>query len=284
MNFILGTATFSNSYGVANQTQDVIFEEPIVMMDAAMNLGIQSLDTAPAYGGAERVIGNYHKSHNRFKIHTKLSETSAVSASLAIASIRESIYLMNIEKLDVLYFHSAESFLGNSDSGNASVLNAIQDTGLVEKIGISVYTESEIRKIVLRWPQIQVLQIPENILDQRLLNSELVGSLAKTGREFIVRSVFLQGLLLMESGNIPDRLSETKENIAALNRFAVEQNMTRLEAAVNYLNLLDWASGFVIGAVTANQLFQILNCKVHELNREQLPTPLTEPLIDPRNW
>lgn len=284
MNFILGTATFGKSYGVANLIQGTIFEEPVLLLDAATNLGIQSLDTAPAYGIAEEVIGDYHKSRNPFKVHTKLSVGSASSAKLASASIRESINSLNVEKIDVLYFHSVESFVGNSNSGIATILKAIEDTGLVEKIGVSVYTESEIERIAHDWPQIEVFQVPENVLDQRLIDSKLIRNLAITGKQFIVRSVFLQGLLLMETADIPINLIETKMSIEALSHFADGISLKRLDVAINYLNLLEWASGFVIGAASTNQLVQILNCKVQKLNREQLPSPLSYPLIDPRTW
>ena len=284
MNYILGTATFDDKYGLANHRQEALFQEPIVLLKTAESLGIQTVDTAPAYGDAERLIGDFNKSHKQFKVHTKLSGESATNPKRALASIRKSVELLSVQKIEVLYFHSAETFLSNPHSENEEIMKAIRDTGLVEKIGVSVYTEAEIERIALQWPQIEVFQVPENILDQRLLNSKTVDNLAKNGKQFIVRSIFLQGLLLMESVDVPKKLTGTIENIETLRRFATVNTLTCLEAAVSYLNLLDWASGFVIGAMSANQLMEILNCKSHVLNRKQLPTPLTYPLIDPRTW
>ena len=49
-----------------------------------------------------------------------------------------------------------------------------------------------------------ILQIPINILDHRLVKENYLGELKSYGIELHARSVFLQGLLLMPRNSIPN--------------------------------------------------------------------------------
>ena len=70
MEFILGTAQFSGNYGIANLNR-VTNEIATKVLNKAIELGINTLDTSGAYGNAHKIIGqNKHK----FKIHTKIKE------------------------------------------------------------------------------------------------------------------------------------------------------------------------------------------------------------------
>ncbi len=284
MTYIFGTATFGNRYGVANLAPTTFLQEPRILLESVRSQGIQTIDTAPAYGEAEKIIGDFQTENGQFRIHTKLSGKAATSTSAAIRSIKNSVNRLNVKKIEVLYFHSVETFLNNSKSENLNTLGEIEDSGFVDKIGMSVYSESEIERIALEWPQIKVFQVPENILDQRLMNSKIVADLSCLGKQFIVRSIFLQGLILMKSNEVPVKLSGATANLETLDQSIEKINLSRLDAAVSYLSLLKWASGYVIGAVNSEQLFQILNAKVRMLNPEDLPTPLAYPQIDPRTW
>lgn len=54
---VLGTVQFGLPYGVANTQGQVSFEQAKVMLKMARNAGIDTLDTAIAYGEAETVLG-----------------------------------------------------------------------------------------------------------------------------------------------------------------------------------------------------------------------------------
>ena len=68
---------------------------------------------------------------------------------------------------------------------------------IINKIGISLYDPQEIKKIWKFWKP-DLIQVPFNPLDNRILDSGLVDLLKKFKIKIFVRSVFLQGLLINE--------------------------------------------------------------------------------------
>ncbi len=84
-------------------------------------------------------------------------------------------------------------------------LEQLKSTGLVAKIGVSVYEAEEIDRILDRYP-IEIVQLPFNALDLRLARGGPLQRLAGAGVEIHARSVFLQGLLLAPVAEIPGRI------------------------------------------------------------------------------
>jgi aryl-alcohol dehydrogenase-like predicted oxidoreductase len=284
LKFILGTATFGNSYGVANEKLNFKYQDLENLMIAAQELGIQTIDTAPAYGPAEKVVGRFHSYNRKFAVHTKVSNHPNLSRSDVVNSIDQSILNLYVDKIDVLYFHSADFLINESQETVKQLLKAIKGTGLVSRIGASVYTEEEIKKISKLWKEIEVFQVPENIMDQRLLNSSLLPKLASSGIAIHVRSIFLQGLLLMENSKIPQNLLSSKSYLLELQNYAHELQMSVLDVCINYLSKLTWASDFLIGATTPSHLADIVNYQQADFMEVPLPKPLPIELIDPRRW
>ena len=134
------------------------------------------------------------------------------------------------------------------------------------------------------WPEIRVYQVPENILDQRLLYSEIISELSESGVEFHVRSIFLQGLALMDPQKLPKHLLGATDHLKSYQKYLLDNEISRLEAALNYLHLLKWSSGFLVGVDTAEQLLEVLSFKNTLQLHETLPAPLPHPWVDPRNW
>ncbi len=284
MNFILGTATFGTKYGIANNGPNVGKNVAHSILKTANEMGINVVDTAPAYGTSEEIIGEFHSSQQRFNVQTKISASSDNNADKVIRSIEASKTRLNIDQIDVLYFHSSDFLLNSSTLEVQKILNAIKRSGYVHKIGASVYAEDEVIKINNLWEEIEVFQVPENILDQRLLNSETIARLASTEIEFYVRSIFLQGLLLMDKSQIPLKLSDSINYLNELEIYCRNHQISLQEACLNYLTRLTWASGFLIGASTSEQLRGVLERETNCVDSAPLPKPMPLPLIDPRSW
>ena len=54
----LGTAQFGMNYGITNEFGQISNQEAKNLLLKANNSGIKYLDTAQAYGNAEKIIGN----------------------------------------------------------------------------------------------------------------------------------------------------------------------------------------------------------------------------------
>ena len=81
-------------------------------------------------------------------------------------------------------------------------LARLKRQGLVKKIGVSVYNSQQIDYVLDNF-SIDLIQLPINILDQRLINDESLVKLKKHNVEIHARSALLQGLLLMSINTIP---------------------------------------------------------------------------------
>ena len=85
-----------------------------------------------------------------------------------------------------------------------SCLNDLKKDGLVKKIGVSIYSPKELENIT-KYINLDIVQTPFNLID-RIQDTGWLLSLNKMGVEIHVRSIFLQGLLLMKEQNIPKNL------------------------------------------------------------------------------
>ena len=75
--FILGTATFGTSYGVANKGIKLKRQTVREIIETAQSLGINDFDTAPAYGGAEILLGAFLTHNTVIRISSKISKKNA---------------------------------------------------------------------------------------------------------------------------------------------------------------------------------------------------------------
>ena len=65
----------------------------------------------------------------------------------------------------------------------------MQKKGLIKKIGVSVYTVEELKKIVSKY-KIDLVLLPFNIFDQRLLKSNILKELKNRNIEIHTRTSF----------------------------------------------------------------------------------------------
>ena len=123
------------------------------LLEAAFALGVNLIDTAPAYGGSETKLGPFVAQHrNRLVLCTKCGEkyeqgrsTYDFSASAVVASAEESLRRLRTECLDILLVHS--------DARDAEILTQtdaleglarLKKSGKVRAIGISARTAAGI--------------------------------------------------------------------------------------------------------------------------------------------
>ena len=282
MNWILGTANFGTKYGIANGNLELDYDDAKTILDSATRLGIKFLDTAPTYGHSEAFIGASQDYYRNFSIMTKTKITSEEGE--AKSSVLESLFRLKCEKIHTVFIHNSSEIAKLNKSRVNEEISEILDSKVTTFLGASVYDEKEIEYIYTSFPGVTAFQVPENILDQRLLNSTLVRSLAKSGIKFYVRSVLLQGLITMDSENVPINFEGASKAIKQIEEIAKMQSTTVLKLALSYLNLLSWSSGFLIGTGSARQLETFVSA--HKANEvlSILPDPLPLELVDPRRW
>jgi aryl-alcohol dehydrogenase-like predicted oxidoreductase len=206
MTFALGTVQFGLPYGVANRQGQVSFEEAEAILELSKQEGIRTLDTAIAYGESEEVLGRLGVSG--FQVITKLSE---IPNGVNIANWVEEQVVLSRERLGIdrfysIMLHRPEQLLSSRGPELYQVLQSLKRRGITEKVGISVYSPSELSKIYASM-HFDLVQAPLNVLDRRMIHSGWLVRLQRMGVEIHIRSIFMQGLLLMSQNDRPEKFS-----------------------------------------------------------------------------
>jgi aryl-alcohol dehydrogenase-like predicted oxidoreductase len=282
MELVIGTATFGSDYGVANKGEFLSEDGALEILSEAQSLGISSLDTAPAYSNAEEIIGRFHSAHPKYDCYSKISAKMHHSTAELLSSLEHSLKLMNIQTLKGLFFHNPTDLLTSNPKHIEALIDSIYESGKVEQVGASVYELNEILAIRKRHPRISLFQVPENIGDQRLRHSKEIRDFYQSGIEFHVRSVFLQGLLLMRTA--PRQQLKAQPFLNKLHEAARKTSSSPLELCIQYGMQLEWASKLVIGISHTGQLHEIVTAANAPGTRLDLYEFLPEDIRDPRKW
>lgn len=280
------------AYGIANRTGKPGPDESRAIVRTALEGGITAFDTAPAYGDSESVLGALlGEAAARVVVVSKIPALEGPRDGAAIAAriragVAASISNLGLSRLPVLLFHRFADVLEN-DGVALKEAGRLKDDGLVFMVGASVYTPGE-AEACLAIPELEAIQVPFNLADGRLPARDFFRRAAALGRTVFCRSVFLQGLFLMD---------ETPAHLAAFAPFRGRLDAVRTRAglswpdfALRYALSFEGLSSVIVGVETAPQLRENLAAA----GRGPLPAalrdeivalgPAPESVIDPRRW
>lgn len=278
MRLALGTVQFGLAYGVSNREGKVNDNELVAILHQARHLGMDTLDTAQAYGDAELRLGTHHTTD--FTLISKLAP--GVEASQAEHLIRHSLQNLQRTCLDGLLLHRSQ----DATPALFSVLLEQQQRGRVGKLGVSVYSPEELEHWIAREYPLQLVQLPANLLDQRFLRSGWLDRLQDLGCEIHVRSLFLQGLLLMAPEQRPAQFQAFSQTLACLDHW--QPHLSPLDKALGVITALPQVNRFVVGVCHAHELIAIATAyrHLHPLSEPELDRlACSEPrLINPGLW
>jgi len=282
---VLGTANFGNVYGVSNNGRISSEEELKGIINWAQVNGINHFDTAVAYGNSIEILSKYIDLSLEPIIDSKIDEKNCQSRELIVETAKRIRQKLGVKELSVLYLHNEELLQSSLEFEISKGLKDVLSLGIARQIGVSVYSaESEIA-CKEKLPELSVFQVPENICDRRMLSSMAIRNLAGEGNSFVIRSIFLQGLLLMDPEKIPRHLLSAESSIKELISFASRHSLSVAEVCLAYAKSIPWASRIVVGVASLNQLVEIKNCS-SILPLDWAPAISTLPLeiVDPREW
>jgi len=286
----LGTVQFGMPYGVSNTTGIPGEDEVRRILDYAALQGIRMLDTAAAYGKSEKTLGRLLPSGAPFQVVTKTAPVKSDCVDdQAVASIGQKfeLSLKNLHRDSVygLLIHQAKDLLKQGGERLASWLMEQKASGKTAKVGVSVYDRRTL-DVVLKSLAIDLVQLPMNILDQRLLADGYLSELKAAGIEVHVRSAFLQGLLLMDPEEMPPYFSGIKTHMSKLKNFMAEQELSSLEAAIGFISSIKEVDSVICGVNTLKQLEAIVACSETKVSTGLFAkfAITDEKIIDPSQW
>jgi aryl-alcohol dehydrogenase-like predicted oxidoreductase len=285
----LGTVQFGTAYGVANKTGRPTAAMVSDILVSARAGGIDLLDTAPGYGDSESVLGETIAPDQPFRIVTKTPAFGAETLGPAdgaalIASVEASLARLRQRKLFAVLVHHGINLLKPGGAYLWNALTALKDRGLVDKIGYSAYSPNEIARIQNLFAA-EIVQTPANILDQRLVKTGMLAALKRDGVEVHVRSVFLQGLLVMDPEAIPAPLAAWAPHLGDLRRWLGDHGMTPLSGCLAFALGCDGIDAALVGVERRVQLDEILAAAAGtpELDFDRWSVD-DERLLNPSRW
>jgi aryl-alcohol dehydrogenase-like predicted oxidoreductase len=246
----LGTVQFGQAYGVSNTTGQVPLEEVQAMLARAAGQGVAVLDTAANYGQAEEVLAQCDT--RAFRIVSKTASAKNGVAAV-IARARQSV--QSLGKVDVLLVHAVADLKGPDGDELWRALRGLKEQGAVGAIGISAYVADDPAALAGRFRP-DVMQLPFSLLDQRLLQDGSLARLKALGVEVHARSLFLQGLLFMET--VPETLRDAAPLLARVRQHIASAHVTPLVAALGFVLSRPEIDVAVVGATSRHELDEIL--------------------------
>ncbi|HAZ10619.1 MAG TPA: hypothetical protein DCY56_05900 [Candidatus Omnitrophica bacterium] len=288
---VLGTVQFGVPYGISNRTGKPDFNSARDIVKTAFDQGITRFDTAQAYGDSEEVLGRVFdklKLGAQVKVYSKLHPGLDLRNEDAIQqSVADSLRKLKIGRLEGLLIHH-EDGMRFWDEGLGGVLRRLVVQGKVKLIGASFYTPRK-ALTALDIDGINMIQVPANILDRRFENTGVFRKAQEHGKEVFVRSVFLQGLLLMPIDCVPLSMNHVLFYLKRLEQIASAMNLSRQELVLSYA-ATRWPSAFVLfGAQSVQQLMDNLRIffkknfvKIDENIFENIPENILNPMFWPK--
>lgn len=282
---ILGTAQLGLPYGIANKQGQVSLHEAKAILGYAATNGIDTLDTAIAYGDSEKRLGEI--GIEKWQVVSKLPgvpNDCPDTHQWVADAVNESLRRLKVKSLYGLLLHRPQQLLENNGETLYNCLQEMRHKGLVQKIGVSIYAPSELDVLCSRY-QFDVVQAPFSILDRRLIDTGWLSQLADQGTELHVRSVFLQGLLLVKPTDRPQKFTRWSVLWAKWDAWLKEVGLTPLEACIGFVLSFENIAKVIIGVDSLSQLREILLAAGSPML--QIPEELKssdQDLLNPARW
>jgi aryl-alcohol dehydrogenase-like predicted oxidoreductase len=286
----LGSAQWGLPYGIANKTGQPDLTAVGEILRLASNAGIESIDTAHAYGEAEFVTGHFADSFPGFSIYTKtiplrLPEISHDDVSRVRDAFSQSLERLRRNKVQALLVHHGSDLLAHGGDILWNLLEDLRKEGQVAQIGVSVYAPDELREIAKRYP-LQIVQIPASIYDQRFLRGILT-PLRASGCEIHARSAFLQGLLLQDPAEFQPHFASIRDHHEKLLSYVRSAGHSAASAAIHFVLNQACLDRVVLGFEQANQLKEILSLLENNKDRPLFLESFAierEEIVNPSLW
>lgn len=258
----IGTVQFGMDYGISNREGQTPPDEVRKILDMAAAQGVRVLDTASLYGTSETVLGKTLRPDHVFDIVTKTPAFGTAAISDSDAQRLEQAFLQSLENMRQshvygLLMHNADDLLVEGGELLMEKMSLLKQRGLVKKVGASIYSGEQVDRLMEKY-EMDLVQLPVNVLDQRLLTGGQLGRLKRRGVEVHARSIFLQGVLLMQAKDLSVHFESIRAHIASYHAYLIGHGLSLLEAALGFVAGLKEVDVAVCGINTCRQFDEII--------------------------
>ena len=272
--------------------------DAIRLVQAAIEAGINLIDTARAYGESEAVLGRALRGRrDQVILATKVQTRQPDGANFSpdglkrhmLASLDTSLRLLQTDYVDLWQIHNVDDDLLARIGLIEEVFAGARQAGKVRSVGGSMYG-ADIPLAALKLGVFDTLQVTYSVLDQRLADQVFPLAAAKN-IGLIVRSVLLQGVLTERGDYLPDRLERLRAHSRRFRQLVAESHLdlSAAQAALAFGLAHPQIGAVLVGVRTLAELEEDLQATKTSLPDELLTQlyglRLDDPnLLDPGTW
>jgi aryl-alcohol dehydrogenase-like predicted oxidoreductase len=281
---IIGTASFGNYYGVANNKK-LNFLSCKKIFSYCKKKNIFFFDTAPNYKRSEEYIG---KSNIRaIKVYTKIKDVDNINFSEVFKEIKKSILnsikLTKVKELEGVYIHNSQFYKKKNHNLLWRSLQKLKNQKIIKRIGVSVYTVEDLCEILKLYTP-DIVQAPISIFNRDFLNRKILKLKHKYKFKLYARSIFLQGLLLQSENILKKKFKIRFPFFYKYEKWVKQKKITKLEASLNFVLQNKNIDKIILGINSLNHLKQILNTRNKKVNFKSRLLLEDMHFKDPRIW
>jgi len=280
----IGTLQFGQNYGVANKTGKLLTRDIQLIKKLAIKNKIKTIDTANVYGDSEKRLGEINFS--KFNLVSKLPGTTPYTNRYkwVLDSLNSTLKKLNVKKIYGMHIHSTKFLLDKKGASIYKGLAYAKKIGLIKKIGVSIYTEEELKRIISKY-KIDLVLLPFNIFDQRLLKTNILKKLKDKNIEIHSRTTFLQGLLLMKMSELPKKFYKYKKYFKNWENLCKKYNMSKYEICLKYALSNQYIDKVIVGIDSAKQFNILINSAGYiKIPKKSVDASKEINLINPARW
>jgi aryl-alcohol dehydrogenase-like predicted oxidoreductase len=287
MKLALGTAQFGQPYGVANTLGQVSSGEIKSILRYCEASSISTIDTAIDYGSSEASLGK--AGVNGFDVISKIPAIPMQCFDIdnwVNKQIEICLNRLKVKKLYGLLLHRPEQLL---EPFGPKILQALVDlkvSGVVKKIGISIYDPAEL-EYFYNFYDFDIVQTPFNLIDRRLISSGWLEKLKAKNVEVHCRSCFLQGLLVMPKSEIPRKFDHWDDLFSKWHDWLLNNNnISAAEVCIAFVNSFYDIDKIVVGIDSQIQLEHLVTSLTRNIKIDTFPDISSDDkfLINPPMW
>ena len=258
--FILGTAQFNGIYGVSNNKK-LSFKEIEKIIINSSKQGINIIEICSTYGDSQEKIYEIiekKKLKKNFFIIYKFDTDNLVSSIRFLTKLIKSKF-----KIRCVMAHSTKFFLSRKFQ---LIVKQLKQKKI--KIGVSIYTQKEAKRILESKYKIDIIQIPFSIINKDFLDINFFKLMKANKVKVHTRSIFHQGLIFLNDRKVKSLFKEEYEYFINF-RKALKKNIISIyQLSINWNFLNKGVDKILIGLTNVDELKMLSTCRILKKNKK----------------
>ena len=272
--FTLGTVQFGFPYGIKNNKKEIVKKKEFKkIFEYLKKINFNHLDSAEGYNFDVKILPK----NFQWIIDTKIIINDENSSFEKIGKIIN-IYKKKNITLNTIYIHNPEMIFSKNGKKIIKILNYYKRKKFFKKLGVSIYDTGIMKKLLTdNFFMLDVIQIPYNIIDRRF--EKYFKMLNKLKIDINVRSIFLQGLLLMKKPIFKSK------SLKHFYNFSKRKKLKKLDLCVDFIKKNLHLNSIIFGVQSLKELREVINSNlISNVKYEKLLKKSEKNIIDPRKW